>query len=339
VSTLYIHSAILLGMEWVMASTDINGTYEFMYLVTQDEKFHGKTSHWDLVNDGSGGAAINPVASQVTISGAPGENGHSNHSQFSISVAGSDQFTFVSTAETTTFGQGFIVQDTASGQYYFVTNQAFAGADNPAAAHLSTEHAAPPPPACFMAGTGVATRSGEVAVELLQPGDLVLTEGGGYAPVAWIGRKTVARRFLDPLQVVPVRIKAHALSTNVPSRDLLISPDHAILLDGALCQAGALVNGLSIVRETDAPDVFTYYHVELDDHSLIFADGVLAETFIDHVERTAFDNWEDHPGGKSIVEMPYPRARAHRQVPRSVRDDLARRAAVVYGPTEAASVA
>ena len=85
-----------------MASTDINGTYGFMYLVTQDETFHGKTSHWDLVNDGSGSAAINPVASDVTISGAPHENGHSNHSHFSISVAGSDQFTFVSTAETTT---------------------------------------------------------------------------------------------------------------------------------------------------------------------------------------------------------------------------------------------
>jgi hypothetical protein len=323
-----------------MASTDINGTYDFMYLVTQDETFHGKTSHWDLVNDGSGGAAINPVASQVTISGAPAESGHSNHSQFSVSVAGSDQFTFVSTAETTTFGQGFIVQDTASGQFYFITNQTFTGADNPAAAHLSTEHhTAPPPPACFMAGTGIATQSGEVAVEWLQPGDLVLTNGGGYAPVSWIGRKTVARRFLDPMQVMPVRIKAHALAANVPSRDLLISPDHAILLDGALCHAGALVNGLSIVRETDAPEVFTYYHVEVADHSLIFADGVLAETFIDHVERTAFDNWEDHPGGQSIVEMPYPRARAHRQVPRSIREDLARRAAVVAGLTEAASVA
>ena len=274
----------------------------------------------------------------MTISGAPHENGHTNHHHFSISVAGSDQFTFVSTAETTTFGQGFIVQDTASGQYYFITNQAYTGADNPAAAHLSTEHAAPPPP-CFMAGTRIATPSGEVAVESLQPGDLVLTEGGGAAPVTWIGRKTVARRFLDPLQVMPVRIKAQAFAPEVPSRDLLISPDHAVLLDGALCQAGALVNGLSIVRENDAPEVFTYYHVELENHALLYADGVLAETFIDYVERMAFDNWRDHPGGKPIAEMTYPRAKSHRQVPRAIADELARRAALVYGTGDAAAVA
>jgi hypothetical protein len=315
-----------------MAATDINGTYGYMYLVTKGETYQGNTYKWDLVNDGGGSNAINPVASDVTISGAPPEKGHHNHHAFSIDVAGSDQFIFVTTAETTTFGQGFIVQDTASGQYYFITNQAYTGADNPAAAQLSPEHKTPPPPPCFMAGTRVATPTGEVAVELLKAGDLVLTEGGLPAPITWIGRKTVARRFLDPLQVMPVRIKAEALATNVPSRDLLISPDHAVLIDGALCQAGALVNGLSIVRETEAPDIFTYYHVELEDHALIYADGVLAETFIDYVERMAFDNWQDHPGGKSIVEMPYPRAKAHRQVPRSIRDDLARRAALVYGP-------
>ena len=52
-----------------------------------------------------------------------------------------------------------------------------------------------------------------------------------------------------------------------PARDLLLSPDHAILLDGELVQAGALVNGTSIVRKSNVPDVFTHYHVEVDDHS------------------------------------------------------------------------
>jgi hypothetical protein len=336
-----------------MASTDINGTYSYMYLVTPDELSNGNSSHghgrhgdhggsvrWDLVNDGSGSAAVNPVASQVTISGAPHESGGANSSPFQIDVANGDKFTFVSTAETTTFGQGFIVKDTASGQFYFITNTAYNGAANPFAAALSPEHGAPPPPEsapCFMAGTRIATPSAEVAVETLQVGDLVLTADGRSERVMWIGRRLVSRQFADPLRVLPIRIKSGALSDAAPIRDLLLSPDHAILVDGVLVQAGALVNGSSILRETSVPDAFTYYHVELDSHSLILAENVPSETFIDFVDRRAFDNWADHqaayPEGKPIVEMDYPRAKAHRQVPVAMREALLRRAMASFGST------
>jgi hypothetical protein len=113
----------------------------------------------------------------------------------------------------------------------------------------------------------------------------------------------------------------------VPARDLLLSPDHAILVGKVLIQAGALVNGVSIVREAKIPKIFTYYHVELDDHSLILAENTPSETFIDNVDRIAFDNWAEHeaayPNGKPLVEMPYPRAKAHRQVPSAIRARLA----------------
>src|SRR5271156_1251736 len=106
-----------------------------------------------------------------------------------------------------------------------------------------------------------------------------------------------------------------------------------LLVDDVLIQAGALVNGTSIVRETSVPETFTYYHVELDDHSLIFAENTPAETFVDNVDRLAFDNWQEHealyPEGKPIIEMPYPRAKAHRQVPREIRKLLAERVAVL----------
>ena len=98
-----------------------------------------------------------------------------------------------------------------------------------------------------------------------------------------------------------------------------------------LIQAGALVNGTSVVRETDVPETFSYYHVELDDHSLILAEGVASETFIDNADRMAFDNWGEHlalyPGGRDIEEMPLPRAQSHRQVPEAIRRTLAARAA------------
>jgi hypothetical protein len=186
---------------------------------------------------------------------------------------------------------------------------------------------------CFMAGTMIATPGGSMPVEALRRGDLVLTTDRRAVPVSWLGRQTVSTVFGDPLRVLPIRIKAGAIGENVPSRDLLLSPDHAILFDGTLIQAGALVNGTSIVRENNVPQTFTYYHVELDDHALILAQNTPAETFVDNVERLAFDNWAEHealyPHGKSIAELPYPRAKALRQVPVNIRVKLAERAQAI----------
>jgi hypothetical protein len=188
---------------------------------------------------------------------------------------------------------------------------------------------------CFMAGTGVRTPAGDVAVETLKTGDLVTLSDGRVAPVSWLGRQTVSTRFADPLRSLPVRIKANALGEDLPQRDMLISPDHALLVDGILVQAGALVNGVSIVRETQVPVVFTYYHVEVADHSLILAENVPAETFVDNVDRMAFDNWEEHQklygDAPAIPEMDYPRAKAARQVPPATRDRLLTLGETLYG--------
>jgi Hint domain len=194
---------------------------------------------------------------------------------------------------------------------------------------------------CFMANTSIRTVAGEVAVQNLKIGDQVRTCDGRFVPVRWIGRQTVSSRFTDELQL-PIRIRAGALGENVPCRDLVVSPGHALFVDGVLIQAGALVNGTSIVREKDAPEIFVYYHVEVDDHSLIFAEDAPAETFIDNVDRANFDNWNEYqalyPEGKAVIEMAYPRAKAYRQVPRAIRERLAERGVTLYGK-QIASVA
>jgi hypothetical protein len=153
--------------------------------------------------------------------------------------------------------------------------------------------------------------------------------------VRWIGLNTVSTRFADPLCVLPIRVRAGALAENRPTRDLLLSPQHALLVEDILIQAGALVNGVSVIRERNVPEVFTYYHVELADHALVLAEGTPAETFVDNIHRSAFDNWEEHEalyGDAPIAEMPYPRAQSYRQVPLAIHTALMVRAVAVYGP-------
>jgi hypothetical protein len=169
-------------------------------------------------------------------------------------------------------------------------------------------------------------------------GDLVLTAEGGTAPVRWIGRRTLRAdgangyRFADPLVYQPIRITAGALGENLPARDLLVSMDHAVLIDGLLVQSGALVNGTSVIRETNLPETFTYYHIELADHALVLAEGMPAETFVDNVTRMGFDNWAEHEAlygdEPTIVEMPYPRVQSRRQLPQAIREAIDARAMV-----------
>lgn len=257
-----------------------------------------------------------------------------------------DKYIFVGSATVADHGTplaGIIVEDKSTGSYFFLTDTKYTGdltGNNGTASLSSLSSTSLPNAICFMAGTMVRTPDGEVAVETLKHGDRVLTHDGQIATVDWLGIQTVSLVFADKLRVLPIRIKVGALGDNVPSRDLLVSPDHAILVEGALVHAGALVNGTSIVRETNVPTTFTYYHVEVEDHSLILAENTPAETFVDNIDRLHFDNWAEHealyPNGKSVTELPYPRAKSHRQVPVSTRVMLAARAQALFGSEEAA---
>ena len=180
---------------------------------------------------------------------------------------------------------------------------------------------------CFCAGTLISTPEGECNVEDLKAGDMVLTAAGEKAkPVRWIGRRAVSTRFADPQTSMPVRIEAGALGNELPKRDLLVSPDHAMFLDGILVQAGAMLNGTSIVREEAMPSELIYYHIETSVHDLTAAEGAPTETFADNVSRMNFDNWSEYAtlqdGAEAIPEMAYPRVKAARQLPAKLRTRL-----------------
>jgi hypothetical protein len=152
--------------------------------------------------------------------------------------------------------------------------------------------------ACFAAGTRIRTSRGDITVELLRIGDLVPTQvARGAAPVRWVGRRALdARRQPKPWDNAPVRVRTGAFAPGRPARDLLLSPDHAVMLDRALVPVRYLRNGATIAQERPGP--VTYFHVELDAHDVLLAEDLACETYLDTGNRTAFEN---APGPIAIV--------------------------------------
>ncbi len=155
------------------------------------------------------------------------------------------------------------------------------------------------PPACFLAGTRLATATGWVAVERLRPGMRLRTASGALAPIVWIGQRRIeCRRHPRPEWVQPVRVRAGAFAPGVPARDLRLSPDHAIALtlpgsrdrprDRLLVPVKCLLNGATIVQE-DAARAW-YFHVELPRHDVILAEGLAVESYLDTGNRADFAN-------------------------------------------------
>jgi hypothetical protein len=130
---------------------------------------------------------------------------------------------------------------------------------------------------------------GEMAVEDLAVGDLVLTASGEARPVRWLGfRGLDCTRYYDPSVVWPIRIQAGAFAPNMPVRDLWVSPGHSILVDGVLIPAVKLANGVTIVQVPR--EQVEYWHVELESHDVLLAEGLPAESYLDCGNRTAFIN-------------------------------------------------
>jgi len=146
---------------------------------------------------------------------------------------------------------------------------------------------------CFAEGSDILTAHGEVSVERLQAGDLVATvsgQGAPMKPVLWVGRRKVKLAGNPAAELLtPIRIKAGALGDCTPHRDLLVSPDHCMYLDGALVPARLLVNGTTITVESGLAEV-TYYHIELENHDVLLAQGAAAESWIDANNRDWFEN-------------------------------------------------
>ncbi len=152
--------------------------------------------------------------------------------------------------------------------------------------------------ACFASGTRIAVPGGSRAVEELVAGDAVTLASGAVETLVWTGRRSIdLRRHARPAQAQPILIEAGAIADGMPARDLLVSPDHAIFLDGHLIPAKVLVNGHTI-RQLSLGRV-TYHHIELATHGVVLAEGLPAESYLETGNRGAF---EGHAG--SLVLHP-----------------------------------
>ncbi|WP_419757963.1 Hint domain-containing protein [Acidisoma sp.] len=141
---------------------------------------------------------------------------------------------------------------------------------------------------CFAAGTRIAGERGLTEVEHLAIGDRLMTVEGELKAITWIGSRRVdCRRHPEPMKVWPVHVAVNAFGPGAPRRELLLSPDHAVFAEGVLIPVKHLING-STVRQI-ATLAVTYYHVELSLHSVILAEGLPVESYLDSGDRTSFE--------------------------------------------------
>ena len=241
---------------------------------------------WDISGTVTAGQtlAFGGVNTQVLLTDADAMAGEIT------GFAATDQLTLAGITDTNaaTLGAGNVLTVTRSGgapiMLRFDSAQMFPGTQFPfSVSGIGTTLVMP----CFAAGTRIATAGGEVAVEDLRQGDRLVLARGGRAPVVWIGRRTLAcRRYPRPAAIMPVRIRAGAFREGVPSRDLWLSPDHAVFADGVLIPVRMLVNRRTIVQ-LPVKEV-TYFHVELAAHDVLLAEGLACESYLDTGNRAAF---------------------------------------------------
>jgi len=154
------------------------------------------------------------------------------------------------------------------------------------------------PPFCFCAGTLIRTPQGDVPVESLGVGDLVVTHAGASRPIVWIGIGRALATRGQRGAATPVIIRKGALADNQPYHDLRVTKAHGLYLDDVLIPVEFLINHRSIIWDDHAQAV-SLYHVELASHDMLLANGAAAESYRDDGNRWLFGNadsgWELPP--------------------------------------------
>lgn len=180
---------------------------------------------------------------------------------------------------------------------------------------------------CFTAGTMILTDQGEQPIETLKVGDRIVTDAGAIETIRWIGYRVVLPAFTNSNALWPVRFAAGSLGNGLPRQDLLVSPNHRMLISAPTNEIlygerSVLVAAKFMIGQPGVEQVFdlqrvTYFHILFDDHQVILANGAASESL--------------HPGDMALQSV----ASAARDEILTVFPELADTTTVSYGPTAA----
>lgn len=192
----------------------------------------------------------------------------------------------------------------------------------------------PDVPVCFVSGTMIETPRGQMMVDELRPGDLVMTVDDGPQPLVWVTSSTHTWPGSEE-KFKPVQIKAGALGNDLPQVDLMVSPQHHFLLRNAHCAVlfgcpeviapAKGLTGMMGVRHMKGKKTVTYHHLLLARHSLLLAGGVASESF--YPGPTAIKMLNDAQRSALLALLPALRENAETGYGPPVRHKLTRRQA------------
>jgi hypothetical protein len=198
---------------------------------------------------------------------------------------------FAATTKTYVSGQGLILSDGTTSQTIDLVGDFTS--DEILISHqgsLSTEIVAP----CFLKGTRIEVLAGKMLIEELKIGDYVKIVDGRYLPIKWIGRRSYdAAQANENSALWPIEISESAISNGVPCRNMIVSPDHGIFLEGVLIKAELLKNDRNIRQKRDILNI-EYFHIELESHEIIIAENCPTESFWNFECRSRFENFPEY---------------------------------------------
>ncbi|MDF1727808.1 MAG: Hint domain-containing protein [Sulfitobacter sp.] len=143
---------------------------------------------------------------------------------------------------------------------------------------------------CFTPGTLIRTADGSRPMERLREGDLVQTKDNGLQTIRWIGSRRMSGARLHAMpHLRPVRIRAHRFEADLPDADLVVSPEHRLMVKGPVAQAlfnshevmvaaKDLIDGRNVIFDRHLREV-TYIHMLLDRHEVVWGNGIETESF------------------------------------------------------------